>query len=151
MIIFAKTELKEWLGWDDTERRFSNTGNLDKFLSWIFHKKIDISPDTRDYLPQLFFDSEYNDILDAFEREESLSIHDCRSRIEERKPKPLPDISGLLIRLNRIKAEIDILPLPPIKRLGKTPEEKEQKKLVLNLLHELVEVLKLQIDFLSTK
>ncbi len=151
LIIFARKELIEWLGWDDTERNFGNAENLNKFLSWIFLRKIDISPTTRDYIPQLLFNSEYSDILDAFEREESLDIHECRIRIEERKPKPSPDISGLLAILKRIKTEIDVLPLTLIKRLGKTSEENELKSQMLNLLRDLVEALKIQIDFLSKK
>ena len=113
--------------------------------------RFDISPTTRDYVPQLLLNSEYADILEAFEREESLDIHECRVRIEERKPKPSPNISGLLAILRRIKVEIDILPLTPIKRLGKTTEEKELKTQVLNLLRDILEALKIQIDFLSKK
>jgi hypothetical protein len=39
-IIFVKEELRKWLGWDDAERKFGNTENLNKFLSWIFLKKL---------------------------------------------------------------------------------------------------------------
>lgn len=150
-IIFVKPELRKWLGWDDTAREFDNLENLNKFLSWIFLKKIDISPTTRDYLPQLLYNQDYSDILDMFEREKGLDIHECRISIDDRKPKPAPDISQLLLRLDRIKTEIDILPLTRIKKLGKTREEKEQKDKVISLLRELKEAVEIQISFLSKK
>lgn len=150
-IIFVKPELRKWLGWEDTAREFGNLENLNKFLSWIFLKKIDISPTTRDYLPQLLSNQDYSDILDMFEREKGLDIHECRISVDNRKPKPAPDISQLLLRLDRIKTEIDILPLTRIKKLGKTKEEKEQKGKVISLLHELKDTVEMQISFLSKK
>ena len=150
-IIFVKPELRKWLSWDDTSREFNNLENLNKFLSWIFLKKIDISPTTRDYLPQLLSNPDYSDILDMFEREKGLNIHECRISIDDRKPKPTPDISQLLLRLDRIKAEIDILPLTRIKKLGKTEKEIEQKNKIISLLRELKEAVEMQINFLSKK
>ena len=150
-IIFVRPELRKWLDWDDAKRRFRDAEELNEFLSWVVSKKVDISPTTRDYLPQLLFQPEYKDILEAFEREEGLDIHECRRRIEERKPKPPPDISGILMGLRKMKGEIDVLPLTPISRLGKTPEEKEQKSQILTLLNEIVEALKRQIRMLTVK
>lgn len=158
-IIFVRLDLKNWLDWNEEERRFRNTENLNRFLSWVVSGKIDISPTTRDYLHQLLLQSEYKDILESFEREASLNIHECRRRIEERKPKPPPDIPGILESLRRIKNEIDMLPLTPISRLGqlfpfqaeRTAEEKEQKNQILTLLNEIVEDLKSQIRMLSAE
>jgi len=158
-IIFVRTELREWLDWDEAQRRFRNAEQLNKFLSWIASNKIDISPTTRDYLPQLLFQPEYRDILEAFEREEGLDIHECRRRVEERKPKPPPDIPGILMNLSRIKVEIDMLPLTPISRLGqlypfqaaRTAREKEQKDQILALLNEIGEAIQRQIRMLSVE
>jgi len=158
-IIFVRPELREWLDWDEAQRRFRNAEQLNKFLSWIASNKIDISPTTRDYLPQLLFQPEYRDILEAFESEEGLDIHECRRRVEERKPKPPPDISGILMNLSRIKGEIDMLPLTPISRLGqlrpfqaeKVAKEREQKEQVLALLIEIGEAIKRQIKMLSVE
>ena len=161
-IIFGKVqkeELKKWLGWDNAERKFGNTENLNKFLSWIFLKKIDISPDTRDYIPQLLSNSEYADILEAFESEEGLDIHECRKWMDERKPKPTPDITVILMSLMRIKGEIDALPLTPISRLGQlrpfqagiTEKEKEQKNQILTFLIEISEAIQRQIKMLGVE
>lgn len=159
-VIFVKPELKDkWLNWSDSKRRFGNTENLNRFLSWIVNGKITISPDTRDYLPQLLFQPEYKDILEAFESEEGLDIHECRRQVDERKPKPPPDISGILMSLGRIKGEIDMLPLTPISRLGQlrpfqagiTEKEKEQKEQILALLIEIDEAIQNQIKMLGVK
>lgn len=158
-IIFVKPELKEWLDWNELEKRFRNPERLNKFLSWITLKKVDISPTTRDYLPQLLLQPEYKDILEAFESEEGLDIHECRRRVEERKPKPPPDISGILMSLRRIKGEINMLPLTPISQLGqlypfqaeRTAKEKEQKNQILALLIEIGEAIQRQIKMLSVE
>jgi len=158
-IIFVKPELKEWLDWNEVEKRFRNPERLNKFLSWITLKKVDISPTTRDYLPQLLLQPEYKDILEAFESEEGLDIHECRRRVEERKPKPPPDISGILMSLSRIKGEIDMLPLTPISQLGqlypfqaeRTAKEKEQKNQILALLIEIDKAIQRQIKMLGVE
>jgi len=151
-IVFAKPALRdEWLDWNEAEKRFRNTENLNRFVPWVVNGKIDISTTTRDYLPQLLLQPEHKDTLEAFEREKELKIHECCEKMMEAKPKPPPDIRGILGSLRRMKDEIDMLPLTPIKRLGKTPEEKEQKTQILTLLNELVEALKAEIRMLSAE
>lgn len=151
-IIFVKSELRDkWLSWDDNERRFRNTENLNKFVSWIVQGKITISPDTRDDLPKLLFQLSCADILERFEQEKGLTIRQCSGLIKLREPLPLPDISGSLDSLRRIKNEIDRLLLTPISGLGKTSEEKEQKSQILTLLNEIVEAVKRQIKMLSVE
>jgi len=151
-IVFAKPALRdEWLRWDEGEKRFKNIENLNRFVLWIVNGKIDISTTTRDYLPELLLQPEHKDILEAFEREKDLKIHECREKMAEAKPKPPPDIPGILGSLKRMKDEIDMLPLTPIKRLGKTPEENEQKAQILALLNELAQALKAQIRMLTAR
>ena len=153
-VIFAKTELRDkWLRWDDDERRFRDTENLNKFLSWIAQGKITISPATRDDLPKLLFQVSCADILERFEQEKGLNIQQCSGwiKVREFKPSPLLDIPGILESLRRIKNEIDLLPLTPISGLGETSEGKEQKSQILTLLNEIVEAVKRQIKMLSVK
>lgn len=151
-IIFVKPELRDkWLDWNESEKKFRNTESLSKFLSWIDGEKITISPGTRDDLPKLLFQANCADILERFEEDEGLNIQRCSAWIKVREPLPLPDISGSLDSLRRIKNEIDILPLTPISGLGKTPEEKEQKSQILTLLNEIVEAVKRQIKMLSVE
>ena len=153
-VIFPTPELRDkWLGWNNNERKFRNAENLNKFLSLIDRGKITISRETRDDLPKLLFQPNYADILERFEQEKGLSIQQCSGWIKVREPKPplLPDISGILESLKRMKNEIDMLPLTPISGLGKTADEKEQKNQILTLLNELAEALKRQIKMLSVK
>jgi len=153
-VIFAKTELRDkWLDWDDNERRFRNTENLSKFLSWIADGKITISPATRDDLPKLLFQLNCADILERFEEEKGTNIQQCSGwiKVREFKPSPLLDIPGILESLGRIKNEIDMLPLTPISGLGETSEGKEQKSQILTLLNEIVEAVKRQIKMLSVE
>ena len=56
--IFKKPSLKSWLGWDDRDRKFKNTENFKKFLSWITPDeneeiKIERALDVRDILSKL--------------------------------------------------------------------------------------------------
>ena len=153
-VIFPKLELRDkWLNWDDNERRFGNTENLNKFLCWIADGKITISTDTRDALPKLLFEPAYADISDRFEQEKGTNIQQCSVwiKVREFKPSPLLDIPGILDSLGRIKNEIDLLLLTPISGLGKTSEEKEQKSQILTLLNEIVEAVKRQIRMLSAE
>jgi|GEM_PF-1179818 len=151
-VIFPKPELRDkWLRWDDNERRFRDTENLSKFLSWIADGKITISPDTRDDLAKLLFQANCADILETFEQEKGVNIRRCSGWIKVREPLPLPGISGSLESLRRIRNEIDRLPLTPISLLGKTSEEKEQKSQILTLLNEIVEAVKRQIRMLSAE
>jgi len=153
-VIFPKLELRDkWLNWDDNERRFRDTENLNKFLCWIADGKITISTDTRDALPKLLFEPAYADISDRFEQEKGTNIQQCSVwiKVREFKPSPLLDIPGILNSLGGIKNEIDLLLLTPISGLGKTLEEKEQKSQILTLLNEIVEAVQRQIKMLSVK
>jgi len=99
----------------------------------------------------LLFQLNCADILERFEQEKGLTIRQCSGLIKLREPLPLPDISGSLDSLRRIKNEIDRLLLTPISGLGKTSEEKEQKNQILTLLNEIVEAVKRQIKMLSVE
>jgi hypothetical protein len=79
--------------------------------------------------------------------------------VDERKPKPTPDIPIILMSLRRIKGEIDALPLTPISRLGqwrpfqaeRMAKETEQKEQVLALLIEIDQAIQRQIKMLGVK
>lgn len=153
-VIFPKPELRDnWLGWNNTKRKFRKTENLNKFLSWIVDRKITITPETRDYLPKLLLQPDYEDILERFEEEKELTIRECIKWMKVKEPKliPSPDIPGIIDDLKRMKDKIDMLPLRPIKILDKTPKEKEQKDQILSLLNELVEALNDQIKMLRAE
>jgi len=153
-VIFPRIELRDkWLDWSSNKRKFRNTESLNKFSSWIVDGKITITPETRDYLPKLLFQPDYEDILERFEEEKGLTIQQCSGWIKAKEPKPVPspDIPGIIVDLKRMKDKIDMLPLRPIKRLEKTSEEKEQKEQILTLLNEMVEALNDQITMLSTE
>lgn len=155
-IIFVKEQLKNWLGWDEKERKFRNTEALKNYLRLMLAKTkdgrrvIDISPTTRKTLPKLVTDPKYSEL---FERllEGELTIHDCAKTVDaiEKGPKPPITMGEILENLKAMKDSVSTLPMPDIKRLEKTEEEREQKREILNVMIELFETLKIQIDFLS--
>lgn len=157
-IIFVKSELKDWLGWDDNERRFKNNKTFKQFLQLMCSKTkegkniIDISPTTRKYLPLLVTEPQYKDLFEEL-LEGDTTIHNCAVRIEERRklPPPPPPLEPgqILANLKEMKNQIIRLPTGMIKSLEKTEEEREQKREILNLLNELVELLKIQIQLLT--
>lgn len=152
-VIFPSLKLRDkWLDWNESERRFRNTENLNKFLLWIVSRRITVSRETRDNLPKLLFQPEYKDILEKFEQGE-WNIQDCSIEIKVRERRLLPsDISSILENLKRMKNEIiDMLPSLRIKSLGKTPEEREQKNQILTLLNEIVEASQDQIKMISSE
>lgn len=155
-IIFVKEQLKNWVGWDERERKFRNTEVLKNYLRLILartkdgRRVIDISPTTRKTLPKLVTEPKYSEL---FERllEGELTIHDCAKTTDaiEKGPKPPITIGEILEGLKATKEQISTLPIPDIKRLGRTEEEREQKREILNVMIELFETLKIQIDFLG--
>jgi len=150
-VIFPTPDLRDkWLEWSGDERRFRNTENLSKFLSWIIGKRVTVSKETRDDLPKLLFQPDYKNILEAFEREE-LNIQECSVEIKVRERKPPIDISAIVENLMRIKSEIVSLPTYRIKSLGRTSKEREQKSQILTLLNELVEALGDQLRMLGSQ
>lgn len=146
-VIFPKAQIKEWLGWSDQKRKFTNKENLRKILSWMGEKKIDISPTTRDTLQKLV-QPEYREIMDRFENGE-LDIRECKDQITKdetlRATLHLPDV---ISSLKKIKNMINTLPVPSIQRV-KAGEEKAQKQEIIKLLKELSEIISLQIKNLT--
>lgn len=155
-VVFESNELKEWLGWDESTRQFKNGDNLKEFLSWAIPEtegvepKIDISPTTRDYLPKLLMQPKHRELLDRFRRGE-LTLKECRIRMDAEEARIGLDVSGVLESIGTIKSSVNTLPISLIKGLGKTEEEKEQKKQILELLTELCNTLKEQISFIGAK
>ena len=155
-IIFVKEQLKNWLGWNEHDRQFKNSEALKNYLSLILattkdgRSVIDISPTTRKTLPKLVSDPKYTELFDRL-LEADLTIHDCAKAVDaiEKGPKPPITTAEILENLKAMKDWVSTLPMPDIKRLKRTEEEREAKKEILNLLTELLETLKIQIDFLS--
>ena len=154
-IIFVKDQLKNWLGWDEKKRKFSNTEALKNYLRLMFattkdgRSVIDISPTTRKTLPKLVTDPKYSELFDRL-LEGELTIHECAETVSaiEKVPVLRPTVGEILETLKTMKDQISTLPMPDLKRLGKTEEEREEKKEILNLMIELFETLKIQIDSL---
>lgn len=151
-IILAKDELKEWMGWDDTQRKFTKPNTLKKYLSWAIPEegekpKIDISATTRDVLPKLI-QPENKRLFEKFEKGE-LNIDQCEEELlKEETKREVIDISDVIKILEEMKRMISTLPIPQLQR-AKSGEEKKQKIQLIKLLEELSEILRLQIKNLK--
>jgi hypothetical protein len=153
-IILRKDVLKEWMGWSDEKRKFTETKCLKKYLSWATAEagekpKIDISPATRDVLPKLIQEANKS-LLDKFDAG-LITLRQCEEELfkEETKREPI-NILDTIKHLGEAKKIINTLPIPQL-RLAKTKEEMLQKEQLKSLLEEINEILQIQIGSLKKK
>jgi hypothetical protein len=151
-IILKKDELKDWLEWNDTRRKFINTNNLNKYLSWAIPEegmkpKIDISPTTREVLPKLIQPNNKR-LLEKFEKGQ-LDIEQCARELDKEEGEREPiDVTDTIKMFEGMKKIINTLPVPQL-QMAKTKEEKKQKKDLCELLKELAEIITRQIKNLK--
>ena len=116
-VIFRDQTLQKWLGWDEVSRKFKNTDNLRKFLSWITppngggEARITRALDARDVLPEILSNP---DFLRQFERG-SMDINDARVQIERRNTRE-PDLDSVKKNLKDLSNTLESLPLARIQR-----------------------------------
>jgi len=152
-IILEKDEIKEWMGWDDKQRKFTKTNNLKKYLSWAIPEdegakpKIDISPTTRDVLPKLIR-PENKSLLEKFESGK-IDLRQCEAELlKEESKREVIDIADIIEKLEEMKRTINTLPVPQL-QLAKTEDEKKQKNYLCKLLKELAGIITRQIKNLK--
>ena len=149
-IILRSSTLKEWMGWDDKQREFTQIDNLKKYLSWAVPEdgekpKIDISPATRDVLPKLIHDKK---LLEKFENGE-LSLRQCGDEIDKKERKiESVNVSDILNNLEEMKSVLNTLPIPRL-QLAESTEGKNQKKQLRKILEELAKIVEVQIKNLK--
>lgn len=146
-VVFAKPEIKEWLGWDEAQKRFGKTDNLAKFVSWVVpneegKSKIDISTTTRDTLAKLV-QPQYEEIFEEFE-DDKLGIEECKERISNEEMKISIDLSDNIRSLEKMRTMLAKLPVAEM-QLAKEAQEIEQKEQIVRLLKQLLEVVKRQL------
>ena len=120
--VFKKPILKTWLGWDDRTKRFQNTENFRKFLSWITPNedgeiKIERALDVRDILSKLILD-EHKSILERFENGE-ITIFEAHTEIErtesrEETERATIDVNRTLQEIEKLYRKLSTLPIPQI-------------------------------------
>lgn len=151
-IIMAKEEIKDWMGWDDNEKKFTKINNIKKYLSWITPADgeksiIDISPTTRDTLTKLI-KSDNTKLFEKFQNKE-LTLKECNDFLfKEETKKEVLNISDTIKDIENFLITLNTLPIPKLK-LAKTPEDKENKKKLKSLLLEIKETLESQIETLK--
>ncbi len=150
-VVFAKSQIKDWLGWDDPKKRFKKTDNLNKFVAWTVpdeegKTKIDISATTRDTLSKLVL-PENKKLFEDFE-EGKVGIDECRERISTEEMEITVDLSANIKSLEKMKGMLIKLPIAKM-QLAKDKAGKEQKKRIIELLKELNKVVKRQLENLK--
>ncbi len=137
-VIFKRKQTKDWLEWDDTQRKFKEEDNLKDFLSWVEENKIDDSPSSRDTLAKIV-QPENKELMKEF-NEGKIHIKEYVSRISE-KEKVMPTIEPdkILKNLKDVRVLLSTLPIPLLKK------KKQDKKKILQLLEELYDILGDQI------
>jgi len=83
--VMKKPDVKNWLGWDDTQRRFADETNLRKFYSWFLpeedeEKKLPMAIDVRKLPPIL----QSPDVLARFN--DTLSLIDAQREVGQTAP-----------------------------------------------------------------
>ncbi len=150
-VVFAKPQIKDWLGWDEQKKRFKKTDNLSKFVSWMVPNeegktRIDISTTTRDTLSKIVL-PENRKLFEEFE-EGKVGIDECRERISAEEMEISVNLSANIQSLERMKSMLVKLPIAKM-QLAKKKQEKDHKKRIVELLKELREVVKRQLQNLK--
>lgn len=150
-VVFAKPQIKEWLGWNEEQKQFEDVYNLAQFVSWIVPQegekgRIDISTTTRDTLAKLV-EPNYGELFDEF-KDGKVSIEECREHISNEEIEITVDLSKNMRSLERMKSLLEKLPIAKM-QLAKEPQEKEQKKQIIQLLTKLSQLVKQQLKNLK--
>jgi hypothetical protein len=143
--VFKKTSLyQDWLGWDEKSRKFQNTENLKKLLSWTLTPeggdeiRIARAVDVRDILSELVL----NPALMARFENGSIDINQARGELASQTLKAAPKLEFLRDQLDQTRTFIDGLPLPAIAREEKAEEFSQ-------LLARLKQSIEAQLQFLT--
>ena len=153
--VFKKPILRNWLSWDDTNRKFGNIDNFRKLLGWYLgDEDINngqprlprVNPDVRDVLSNLLLE-ENKIIFEKFENGD-ISIDEARYKMEEAKyqketQEVKVDLNTKLSDLDRMTTTILTLPIPKI------IEVKEKTDLFIEKLENVENTAKTQKDILS--
>ncbi|GAI53225.1 unnamed protein product, partial [marine sediment metagenome] len=154
--VFKKPILRDWLAWDDANRKFGNIDNFKKLLGWYLGDEginsgqarlPRVNPDVRDVLSNLLLE-ENKIIFEKFENGD-ISIDDAKYKMDEVKyqkktQEVIVDLDTKLSDLDRIAATIQTLPIPKI------IEAKEKKDSFIEKLKIVENTAKTQKDILST-
>ena len=149
--IFTKESLKQWLAWNDGERKFKNIENFKKFLCWITSKedeepKIERALEARDILSLLVME-ENKELLERFENG-TISLSDAKSEIdkkskEEEISKRAADIKTALKNMQYFYQQLSTLPLPLISA------DEHSKEELKKLFEKIQEVIKRGLKYLE--
>jgi len=141
-VIFKRKPTKDWLGWNDEQRKFKEEDNLKRFLSWVEENKIDDSPSSRDTLARIV-QPENEKLLKEF-YEGKLHIKEYAERISEKeRARPTIEPDKILRNLKDIRVLVSTLPIPLLRK------EKYSKKKILQILEDLHDILVDQIKSLK--
>jgi len=109
--IFARTALQDWLDWDEKSKKFKNSENLKKFLSWMFKEakegepKITGAMQLRDIIaPAMVY---HSDLFKKFESDETMTANDLNYEIGKRAPI---NPEEWLLKLTELKDSLSSLP-----------------------------------------
>jgi len=150
-VVFRKPQIRDWLGWDDGQKRFTEEDNLSDFVSWIVsdekgETKIDISATTRDTLAKLV-QAEHKELFEKFKGGE-LNIAECNERIYSEEIRMSVDISDDIQSLEKMRGIITKLPIPKM-QLAQEEQDIEQKNQIVKLLEDLLNLIKQQLKNLG--
>lgn len=153
--VFKKPILKDWLGWDDEDKKFNNNGNLKKLLGWYLGEEdindgkprlSRVNPEIRDIFSRLLLE-ENKSLLEKFENGD-LSIDGARNKMEEERYQKEAqeikiDVDSKLNELDTIATTIDTLPI------RKIVEKEEKIDSFIEKLENIISAAKTQKEVIS--
>ena len=150
-VVFVKPQIKEWLRWNETQKRFEDVDNLAQFVSWIVpgegrKSRIDISTTTRDTLAKLV-EPDYKELFEEF-KDGRTNIEECKERIFTEEIEVSVDLSKNIRSIEKMKAVLVKLPIAKM-QLAKESEEIEQKNRIVQLIKDLLELAQQQLENLE--
>lgn len=154
--VFKKPILRNWLAWDDANRKFGNIDNFKKLLGWYLGDEginsgqprlPRVNPDVRDVLSNLLLE-ENKIIFEKFENGD-ISMDEARYKMDEAKyqketQEVKVNLNTKLSDLDGMVATIQTLPIPKI------IEAKEKMDSFIEKLENVENTAKTQKDILST-
>lgn len=131
--------LRNWLGWSETERRFTNEENLTTFLGLLvpngdeIEPRIErVNPDLRDYFPRVLTGEPH--VLHQF-LVGGLSLAQAVGLVQE-APDPLAllDIDQLLQEMEGMHTRLQLIPIATVLEGGRGPEVRQRIQLLQHTL-----------------
>lgn len=151
--VFARPNIREWLGWNDSSNSFDNTDNFTLLCDWYLgdqngNKKLQRALEVRDLLSKILI-KENKSILDKFINLDEYTYQEAKLELDKKNAEKEAEKESLNLaqRLEEIASSITNIKTLPSSDIV---EEKELKEKFIKELKSLVKASEFQIRILNS-